>query len=264
MSQLKRIMLVLLTVVLVTATATYSAGRIAYAQSWLTNEYQREPATKLVNLSGNSSKNSSCDLRQLAQNLALKQNSQEVLNCYWTLNDQQKLTLMPVVAKEAGISMDEINRDRDNMRRNVNSQRSLSDIPLKFRPNKSITSPLHTSGSGSWRQWLERVPFSAVFATTVSAGGSWRSQYWCDAENNDPDNDAIFVYYFSSSVSNPDALRSFGTLQYPLVDLMLTYYGFGVNGEGYTWSSTVYVCVGETSVNWLGMNYIYNGLKLYR
>lgn len=209
----------------------------------------------------------SCDQPWLARELAQMNHSEWVLDCYWSLSDGAKRALFPKIVKEAGVSLDDLTRDFQLMSTPAFS-RSLEAIPLAYQPitpRPTIGEPSTnlTSGSGSWVQWLERVPFSALFATLINAGGLWRDQYWCDG-TSDPDLDAIYVYYFPSAVSNPDAVRSFAPLQYPLVDAMLVYYGFGVNGSGYTWSSIVYACVGESAVNWLGEGYIYNGLKLHR
>ncbi len=205
-----------------------------------------------------------CDLDTIAKQLAVKNQPEWVLNCYWSLRDDEKKQLFPQVIRYANISLEKITEDFRLTA--ANTDRPIELIPLDYRPQISrkvqggVSTNL-TSGSGAWTQWLERIPFTAY--NLVNASSFWRDRYWCDG-SFDPDLDAIFVYNFPSSASNPDAIRSFGSLNYPLIDLMLTYYGFGVNGSGYTWSSTVYACVGETSINWLGTAYIQNGLKLSR
>lgn len=218
-------------------------------------------------LAASDQQSATCDRLELARELARKNNSKWVLDCYWGLSDVAKRDLFPEIIREAGVSLETLTQDFQLMT-TTDTLRPMEAIPLWYQPNIARSTPGGpstnlTSGSGAWTDWLERVPFSAVFAPLVSAGGIWRDQYWCDG-TFDPDLDAILVDHFPSAVSDYLAVRSFGTLEYPLVDAMLTYYGFGVNGSGYTWSSTVYACVGETAVNWLGEGYIYNGLKLHR
>lgn len=169
--------------------------------------------------------------------------SDEIEACYQSLSDKDKADVFIAMAEERGISTKELEDE---------SREDAKDIDDNDR-----------SRGRRWKQIIERIPFSALFQTIVSANSSTSGPYICD---EDPDIDYIFRFRFSSAVTNPNALRTF--TQSVGVDAMLLYYMYqhrGVNGFGNTSSRVVRICIGDTGVaNAGGEQHVRDNLKLHR
>jgi len=181
-------------------------------------------------------------INMLAGMILAKEKESILRPCYDSLSEQDKAQVFEAMATRRGL-LQKLRQE------NVANQK----LSPSAAPN-AITA--------SWKQLIERVPFSAISKTLRSVTNAFQDQY-CDG--TDPDIDYTFVVLFPYAMTNPDSLRSFAGVT--AVDAMLTWYQVnygGISGKGNTTSGYVYLCIGDTGVSMAGgVQAVRNALKLH-
>jgi len=167
----------------------------------------QEPLQALVDCKDEGTDN---QVKILAQLIVKEQVSEAARNCYAALSDEGKARVFEAMAMLRGISLEELHKEAQQ--------------DMLARKNVGL------AAAGDWKQPLERAWIAPV--PVVSVSDAWWSGTTCD---NDPDIDYIFLFRFSSAVTNPDGLWSFSS--HLGVDAMLLWYQIrygGITGFGNT------------------------------
>lgn len=147
---------------------------------------------------------------------------------YERLSDEQKTIVSELVAKQAGIPLEEWNRER---------AKSSSGPVIE-------ASELTLAAGEVWRQYIENawtigIPDGSAFAYYSDV------QQYCEGDNSDPDND--WVFYFSMNYNqDPDHIR-WTSLSSQVYLAFMAAYGGNLNGYAYNWSE-VRLCLGTVGV----------------
>ncbi len=181
-------------------------------------------------------------IKTIATMILSQEKEKFIRSCYKTLSDKDKAQVFEELAAQRGLL--------EKLREETENNQHLSH-------GESMGAAL-----ASWKQLIERVPFSAIGKTLRSVTNAFQDKY-CDG--TDPDIDYTFVVLFPYSITNPDSLRSFAGVT--AVDAMLTWYQInygGISGKGTTTSGYVYLCIGDTGVSTAGgVQAVRNALKLH-
>jgi hypothetical protein len=172
--------------------------------------------------------------------------------CYWTLSQEQKITLASRVLRLKGLSEIEIQaikRDAENQQINLNY---IHEIPVQFtsQPLSRGHVGQPTTNDASWYGYYQTYIYNWPWGcwglnNCRNSFYRFQSQYLCDG---DPDFDWVFVYDRGSVVTNPDGLRI--TAAFGDVDLFLAFNGYRLSSFGLpNVNSLWYVCAGQDRIN---------------
>jgi hypothetical protein len=171
-------------------------------------------------------------IKFLVSSIVNDQINDDVLSCYSTFSNIEKVRLFEVLATSRGLSLNELHTE--------------TTLDIAGIPNRIYGISNSIQGI-SWQQLIEHHN-DGVYREEERKSKWWVQDPYCDGDGTDTD--YVFYVEFSRAISDPNRLIAFSW--HPLVDSMLVYYHFqygGVNGRGHTESRAVTICLGDTGVS---------------